>query len=911
MIGQTINHYRIGAKLGEGGMGAVYRATDTRLGREVALKILPEKFSRDRQRMGRFQREAEILASLNHPHISIIHGLEEANGVRVLVLELVEGPTLAQRIAEGPIVVEEALQVALQVARALEAAHEKGIVHRDLKPSNLKITPEGTVKVLDFGLAKALETELSEQELAQSPTLTLEATQEGLLLSTAAYMSPEQARGKVVDKRTDIWSFGLLLFEMLTGKGMYTGKSLTETLAAVIHQEPSLEELPPVTPRTIRRLLERCLRKDPRMRLRDMGDARITINECLGRGVASPEEVLVDPSPRPLLWRLAPWPVVPLLVALAWFVKDPTTPTKTVSRWEIPADEGQVFYHKFRTGVAFSPDGSLLAFVAGTDRNQPRIYLRSLDRWDTVRLSDDIGGMPFFSPDGEWLGAAVRSEDGSGFDVKKYPVKGGTPTTICHCNSIFGASWAADDSIVVACNFDGGLDRVSALGGKPEALTELDKEAGEVAHWLPHVIPGANAVLFTVLRHSIVADWKNRDIAVQSLETGERKVLIKEASDARYVRSGHLVFAREGTMWAVPFDRAGLTVTGPEFRILEGVSQALNTNRGPDDTGAAQFAVSCSGSLAYIAGSVAPDFERDIILVDRDGREESIGIEPARYHIVRLSPDDSRVALDKGGQIWTYDLDRRASTIQTSKGGSTPTWSPNGARLIFGSRRYGSRNLFSKAVDGSAGAEHLFPSELYQTIGSWSLDGTEFAFSQAKSDSGNDHDIWILPMDGSGSAQPFLATSSYEASPEFSPDARWLAYFSNESGRPEVYVQRYPEKGGKKLISTAGGSSPVWSKRGDELFYLTSSGSRTKYWAVDIKISGDTLTAGNPVFLFEKECLRTSPHRSYDVTPDGQHFLMVSQNWAQKQAMWRDYFGRKVNIVLNWSEELRQLAPRE
>ncbi len=397
MIGQTISHYRILEKLGEGGMGVVYQATDTRLGREVALKILPEKFVQDRQRMGRFQREAEVLASLNYPHISIIHGLEEADGVRALVLELVEGPTLAERIALGPIPVEESLQMALQIAQALEAAHENRIIHRDLKPANVKITPEGTVKVLDFGLAKALETEVSQQELANSPTLTLEATREGVVLGTAAYMSPEQARGREVDKRTDIWSFGLVLFEMLTGQGMFAGKSFTETVAAVIHQKPSLNDLPQSTPWKIRELLERCLRKDPRMRLRDMGDARITIDECLAGDAITPEETLVSPPALPLWRRVAPWAAVPLLAVVAWFIKaDAPTPDKPVSRWEIPAGEGQILDHQFRTGVAFSPDGSLLAFVAdSTRRDRPHLYLRSLDRWDPVRLSNDIAWMPF------------------------------------------------------------------------------------------------------------------------------------------------------------------------------------------------------------------------------------------------------------------------------------------------------------------------------------------------------------------------------------------------------------------------------------------------------------------------------------------------------------------------------------
>ena len=343
MIGQTINHYKITSKLGEGAMGEVYRATDTELGREVALKILPERFVADRQRMMRFQREVEVLASLNHPHISIIHGLEEAGEVRALVLELVEGPTLAERIAEGPMSGEEVLRVVLEIAQALETAHEKGIIHRDLKPANVKITPKGMVKVLDFGLAKVPEADPQQQELANSARRTLEETQEGVVLGTAAYMSPEQARGQLVDKRTDIWSFGLVLFEMLTGKGMYAGKSLTETIAAVIHQEPSLEDLPKNTPWKIRELLERCLRKDTRMRLRDMGDARIAIHECMTGAAATTEEVLVPPPPRPLSRRLVPWAVVPLLALVAWLVKvDPLLPEKPVLRFEIPSGEGEL-----------------------------------------------------------------------------------------------------------------------------------------------------------------------------------------------------------------------------------------------------------------------------------------------------------------------------------------------------------------------------------------------------------------------------------------------------------------------------------------------------------------------------------------------------------------------------------------
>ena len=842
MIGQTISHYKITAKLGEGGMGAVYRATDTRLGREVALKILPEKFVRDRQRMARFQREAEVLASLNHPHISIIHGLEESGDVRALVLELVEGLTVGERIAQGPIPVEESLQMALEIAQALEAAHEKGIIHRDLKPANVKITLEGAVKVLDFGLAKALETELSEQELASSPTLTMEAMQEGMILGTAAYMSPEQARGKVVDKRTDIWSFGLLLVEMLTGQGMYAGKSLTVTIAAVIHQTPSLDELPTETPRKIRELLERCLRKDSRMRLRDIGDARITIDECLSASASSIEKVLLAEPKRPLWQRLAPWMAVPLLAAMVWSAKpDPAISEKRVSRWEISLDEGHVVDHGYLRGVAFSPDGSRVAYVAGnpfldpdrqTVRENPHIYLRSLDRWSAERPSDDITWMPFFSPDGEWLGAMSRFDDGSGATLKKYPLAGGPPTTICDCPQPFGASWASNGTIVFACEPTSGLWRVSDSGGEPEQITELDEEAGEVSHRLPHVLPGGKALLFTVLRSSATyVEQSGVEIVVQSLETEERKVLIEGGSDPRYVPSGHLVFARDATLWAAAFDLEGLALIGPEAPVLEGVSQALYTLAAANDTGAAQFAFSNSGSLAYVGGLVFPESKREFVWVGRDGEEEEdlVSVEPARYHRPRLSPDGTRIAYDtshKKKQIWTYDLERHTRTLQTLEGlNSTPIWSPDGTALAFSSRRKGPENLFLKAVDSVSEAEHLIPSPNDQTPGSWSPDGKELAYVEIKPDTVWDIDIWILPMD-SRAARPFAQTRFREMFPEFSPDGRWLAYVSDESGRREVYVQPYPGPGKKQVISNNTGHQPAWAKtdRGLELIYKEAKG---------------------------------------------------------------------------------------
>ena len=661
LLGQTISHYKITAKLGEGGMGAVYQATDGRLGRQVALKILPKKFVEDPQRMGRFQREAEVLASLNHPNISTIHGLEKSGKVRSLVLELVEGPTLAERIAQGPIPVEEAHRLALEMAQALEAAHQKGIIHRDLKPSNVKITPEGTVKVLDFGLAKALETELSEAELAKSPTLTMEATHEGIVLGTAAYMSPEQARGKVVDKRTDIWSFGLILVEMLTGKGMYSGGSITETIAAVIHQEPNLEELPQGTPRKPRELLERCLRKDSRMRLRDIGDARIALQEYLADPTATSTE-LIEPAPPPPLWqRLAPWAAALLLALAAWyFMPSPSIPTPSVSRFEIRAGDGEVLDHRFRQGFALSQDGSKLAYVSRS-REEPSkssIHVRFFPQWGTTSVSASENlWKPFFSPAGDSLGAYSGSPGQTTGKLKKFPLDGGPSTTICDCEEPYGASWGSDDNIVFACSAASGLWRVSASGGEPRQITELDKEAGEVSHRFPHLLPGGKAVLFTVLRYEVASvDWSQAEIAVQSLETGERKTLVKNGVDARYASTGYLIFAREGTLMARAFNLSSLavTATGRAFPVEEGVRQSIYVGDTANETGAAHYALSSdSGSLAYTAGPLLPESKREVVWVDRNGKEKATGIAPAQYRAVRLSPDLSRVAFNtfynKGG----------------------------------------------------------------------------------------------------------------------------------------------------------------------------------------------------------------------------------------------------------------------
>ncbi len=914
LAGQEIGFYKILSLLGRGGMGEVYLAQDTNLHRKVALKFLTEQFTQDDERLAQFRREARLLASLNHASIAAIHGLEESGGVRFLVLELVEGETLAQRLSRGPLPVEEALAVSRQIAEGLEAAHESGVIHRDLKPANVKITPDGTVKILDFGLAKAAETGGS--EAANSRSLTMEATREGIVLGTAAYMSPEQARGQAVDKRTDIWSFGLLLFEMLTGKGMYADKSLTETIAAVIHQEPNLEQLPEDTPQKIRDLLERCLRKDSRMRLRDMGDARITIDEYL-RGEGTPEERLV-PLTAPPAWRsLVPWAVVPILVILAGaFRPDAPLTEKPVSRWQIPLEQGQVL-GSFRRGVAFSPDGTLLAFVSAADASfsSPRkIHVRSLDGWTTVPL--ELGGygvQPFFSPDGKWLGfhgSADYEKGGEVWKLKKVPLDGGPATTICDCRESYGASWGSDDTIVFACS--GGarvLWRVSAAGGEPEPITELDEEAHEINHRLPHLLPGAKAVLFTVMRYHNWA-WDRAQIAVQSLETGERRVLVESGVDGRYVPTGHLVFVREATLMAAPFDLASLKLRGDPVPVLEGVTQSIHAGNSRLNTAAAQFAFSGTGSLAYVAGSVFPESKAKVVRVDRDGKVKPTNLDRASYSFVRFSPDNSEALVNtlyKKAKILSYDFDRGTSTLETLEGsGSHPLWSLDGKGFVFSSDRDGSPNLYWKSVQSDGEIERLTVSPYADHAVSWNQDGSKLAFLRLgeKKSAG----IWILQMKGNRSAERFPAGGDFKEHPEFSPDGRWLAYVSDETGSREVYVAPYAGPGRRERISTNGGTSPAWTKGGKELVYWDGR----KMWAVEIAPQGSDLNPGKPFALFTGRYQIVNPVRGYDVTRDGQRFLMVlsepSEGGYENR---KEFFGNRVDIVVNWFEELERLVPTD
>jgi hypothetical protein len=660
MIGQRIAHYRVQEKIGAGGMGEVYRAQDTRLCRDVALKVLPELFARDAERMVRFEREAKVLASLNHPNIASIYGLEESNGARALVMELVEGPTFAERISQGRIPLEEVLTLAKQIADGLEYAHERGIIHRDLKPSNVKLTPESQVKLLDFGLAKALEGETAEPELQNSPTLSAAATRTGVLLGTPAYMSPEQARGKRVDRRADIWAFGCMLYEMLTGRAAFTGETTSDILASVIRAEPDWSSLPGSVPPRIHELLRRCLQKDAKQRLRDIGDARIIIEEALSGSVAS-ETVAAGGLTRSLRHRgmVWAWLVAGLVlgavgaVVIASYLR-PSPGEGPVGRFAFgfPAPDSQPgasegFPLRDFPAVAISRDGTKIAYL-GARGHTTQLFLRLVDRLEPQPLPGSADATsPFFSPDGQWVGFFA---DGK---LKKASVNGGEATTLCDAPLNRSATWGPDSTITFAPTLFGGLMRVSATGGSPEILTAPDVRKGELTYRWPEILPAGKAVLFVIGNAQDIGSFSESKIAAIRLDTREKKILPIVGTYPRYSPSGHLLFERNGRVFAVPFDPHRLEVTGQPVPVLDGVKTSPNS-------GAADFAVSDTGSLVYLPEN-AYTHDGLIVWVDRKKQVKELAA-PARYYgSPHISPDGERIAVaipsgSSGSDVWVYEI---------------------------------------------------------------------------------------------------------------------------------------------------------------------------------------------------------------------------------------------------------------
>jgi Tol biopolymer transport system component len=903
VIGQRIAHYRIQEKIGAGGMGEVYRAQDTRLCRDVALKVLPELFARDAERMVRFEREAKVLASLNHPNIASIYGLEESNGTRALVMELVDGPTFAERIRQGRLPLEEVLTFAKQIADALEYAHERGIIHRDLKPSNVKLTPESQVKLLDFGLAKALESETAEEELQNSPTLSAAATRTGVLLGTAAYMSPEQARGKRVDRRADIWAFGCMLYEMLTGHAAFTGETTSDILASVIRAEPDWSSLPGSVPPRIRELLRSCLQKEAKQRLRDIGDARITIQEALSGSVASegvPAIALTRTRRRDTVTAFLFGSLVLAVVGagfVGWYLH-PTPRRRGITRFAFsfpapgqqPAASAGFALRDFPV-VAISRDGSELTYVGRRDETT-QLFLRPLDRLESQPLPGTVNATsPFFSPDGQWIGFFA---DGK---LKKVSVHGGEPVALCDAPINRSGAWSPDNTIIFAPTLFAGLMRVSAAGGAPQIFNTPDVKQGELSFRWPEILPGGKAVVFVVAGTKDIGFFSESRIAVEELDKHEKKFFPIQGTNPRYSPSGHLLFVRDGRVFAVPFDVSRLEVTGPEIPVLDGVKTSHNS-------GGANFMVSDTGSLVYVPeNSSTPD---DALLAWLDRRNQIHELPaPARNYVnPRISPDGQRVAVSSytggRGDVWIYEIPHGTLTRLTfEQRSNSPIWSPDGKRVAFTTASDAGRAIAVKSADGSGGEETVVSGpSLILTPTSWSPDGKFLAYWSVGSETGRD--IWIVPLTGDRKPQPFLQSKFDEQQARFSPDGRWIAYMSNESGRFEVYVQPFPGPGGKWQISNDGGMSPVWAPNGGELFYITST--RLMRVAVTTR-PGFSASAPQRLAELASGLLNRVglSSYSYDVTPDGQRFLFVKANVQSASP-------DEVRVVLNWTEELKQLA---
>ncbi len=903
--GTRLGIYEVTAKIGEGGMGEVYQARDTTLDRDVALKVLPEAFTTDPDRLARFQREAKVLASLNHPNIGAIYGLEAAGDTQALVLELIEGPTLADRIAEGPIPVDEALTIATQIAEALEAAHEQGIIHRDLKPANVKVRSDGTVKVLDFGLAKAVTPEASGMSATESPTMSLTAaTQMGMVIGTAAYMAPEQAKGKSVDKRADIWAFGAVLFEVLTGQRLFRGETGSETLAAVMMQEPAWEKLPDDFPRNLGSLLRRCLEKDPRRRIRDIGDVRLVMRgafEMEAGGPPEPSSVMtrhIWQQPLPLAFAML---VVGIIGGLSTSIFRPSPGTAAeIMRFTIDAPEF-VPVTAQQPDLAISPDGARVIYTGDMG-----LYIRTVNELEgsLLRGTDGAAGA-FISPDGEWVGFVSAS---GGNPLQKVSVSGGPPVTIASLPSpVRGGTWSRDDEIIVGTS-GGGLFQVSAGGGEPEALTVVDTDNGEVGHYWPSILPDGRAVVFVVATGTPVA--ANGQLAVLDLDTREVKRLDLAGLNPRYVTTGHLIYAvQDGSLFGVRFDLVGRLIEGTPVPLLEGVSVKA--------VGAANFTISDAGRLVYQSGAVR-GLSRSLVWVDRQGAEEpiSLNVQSGQYVYPRLSPDGKFLAVvisenvdDLGSEadIWMLDLER-GSRYRVTFGGNNrffPVWGPDGEQVAFADGITVQNTLRVTRADGAGRIELLLDRPGIQFPTTWTSDGGALGFYENHPESFRD--IWVLPLEGEPVPQPLVVTPFQDRAPTFSPDGRWFAYVSDKSGRDEVYARPYPSTGPQEYaISVEGGTEPVWSRDGRELFYRHED----RVMVVSIE-AAEVLRASAPELLFsggydlDNSAGGIGGVPNYDVSLDGERFVVLKSDRSIEESG----SGPQVTVVLNWFEELEQRIP--
>ncbi len=890
MIGQTLSHFKITAKLGEGGMGEVYRAEDAKLGREVAIKVLPEAVAEDPERLARFEREAKVLASLNHPGIAGIHQVEEARGIHFLVIELVEGEDLAQRIARSPLVTDDAIAVALQIAGALEAAHEKGIVHRDLKPANVMLTPEGQVKVLDFGLAKAFdEGETSgDAQLTQSPTLTAGMTQAGVILGTAAYMSPEQAVGKPVDKRADIWAFGCLLYEMLSGRHSFGGDSITETLSAIMRDEPGWEALPSGIPPHLALLMRRCLVKDPQKRLRDIGEARIALEDIDAGEHGEAGSTSAPGAPR---WReFVAWSLAAIAVAVAATLalrQSASESEEPLVRFSVGLPEQHLFGYADRPILAVSPDGRSIAYVAADTETQERlIYVRALDRVEALPVPGTEGASaPTFSPDGESLAFFA---DGV---LKRVPVAGGSAAVLASAPNPRGAVWGPEGAIFYSPTFIAGMLKVEAAGGDPEVVVEPDQGRGERTYRWPDISPDGRTLIYTVGTMDSPNDYDNARIVALSLDTGESKILLDKASMARFAPPNRLIFAHLGRMHSVPLDFDRMEVRGDPVVVVDELG-------GDHTSGASFLAVAPNGTLAYIPGKTGTNHSY-LTLIDREGEATRIPLTPRAFRQPRFSPDGDTIAFNVAravglvsGDVWTYSLSTGAlNRFSFSDDAVNPAFSPDGQWLAFTTSDEGIRR---KPADGSGASELIWmgpPDDPGSGAlpESWTPDGKVLALLQLE----GPPNVYLYDLSGE-----MTLFQEDAASPVFSPDGRWIAYHSPAGSGGSIFV-RSVTGDGKWQVSPDQGGYPRWSPDGSELFYVDIGQAARPLVRVDIQ-PGETFRAGPAEIVLEDTAssfvTATAPTNNWDISPDGEQFLFVELD--------RDDSVRpRIELILNWAQQ--------
>lgn len=858
MAGTRLGSYEVVAQIGAGGMGEVYRARDSKLGRDVALKVLPTAFAANAERMARFEREARLLAALNHPYIAAIYGLEESSGTPALVMELVEGPTLADRIAAGPIPLDETLPIAKQIAEALEYAHEKGVIHRDLKPANIKVKPDGTVKVLDFGLAKALTEDTSAVDMNNSPTLSMGATVAGVILGTAAYMSPEQAKGKPADRRADIWAYGVVLCEMLTGKRLYTGETAAETLAAVLMKEPAVDGLPANTPAAIRNLLRRCLERDPRRRLQHIGEARIAIDDALsGAGPAAP--VTHQRARPPIIWIALAGALLVAFAALAFVHFREAPPQLRTFRFQVPGPANATV-----TFFQLSPDGQYLTFVAQKE-GHTQLWVQPLSSTEAQVLPGTDGATyPFWSPDSAQIAYFSAGK------LKKIAATGGIPQILCDAPAGRGGSWSEDGALLFAPNVSGPLYRVSAAGGVATAVT--DASGTEISDRYPSFLPGGHTFLYYRVRGST----EQNGIYASSLEGLKPVRILPDDTNPVYVpllspgNNGYLIFRRKETLMAQPFDPHDLKLSGEMFPIAEQVGTVVNT-------GNAAFSASANGELAYRFGNLFEN--RQFVWMDRTGKQIGAATKSASMAGGALSPDEKEIVLALGPDpvtldLWLQDVSRGVLSRFTfgPDRSALPVWSPDSGRIAYTAVSGAVFSIYQKPVNGTGAAELLKSGGINVFASDWSPDGRFIVYSEFAEKTNND--LWLLPLSGDHKPVPYLQTQFNEEDGHFSPDGRWVAYMSDESGHFEIYVQPFPATGPKWQISSAGGRFPRWSHDGRELFYVAAD---QKLMAVTVKPGGGSapsFEAGAPQPLFDILSIPTAFRFSYQPAADGRRFLV-------------------------------------